>query len=66
MLFDIIGWLVVLVVQRFAEFNRLHLLKSKTFTNMSLRIILDNYFILIFGHMTADALKVNESQDRCM
>ena len=40
--------------------------KSKTFTNVCLRIILDNYFRLIFGHMTADALKVNESQNSCM
>ena len=32
---------------------------------MCLRIILDNYFRLIFGHMTADALNVNESQKSC-
>ena len=41
--------------QKFAEFNLLHL-----------RITLDNYFRVIFGHMTADALKVNESQNSCM
>ena len=40
--------------------------KSKTFTNVCLRIILDNYFRLIFGHMTADAKKVNESRNSCI
>ena len=52
--------------QKFAEFNRLHLWKSKTFTNVCLRIILDNYFKLRFGLIAAFAEKVNESQNSCI